>query len=361
MKTVTVALKEKSYPIYVGEGIIQNLDSLIKKRIDGDSTFIISNKNIFYRYREKLLSAFKKLKIKFRVSLVADTEESKSLATATAQLENLAKFSKGKRVFITAFGGGVIGDLAGFVASVYKRGIPYLQIPTTFLAQIDSSIGGKTGLDLKTGKNLVGTFYQPKLVISDIDFLKSLDNRQFNNGIAELVKYTLIKDAIMFKYLEKRYKAILQREKKTLIFVISRCAKIKAEIVSQDEREEKGLRTILNFGHTIGHALEAAGEYHKINHGEAIAIGMRAACKISVDLKLLDKAKEDRIGAMLNRFNLPQKIEGIPLNKIIRYLFWDKKFIGNKKRMVLLSDIGKPRIIQDVPLELIKKAIRELY
>lgn len=358
MKRIKVHLKERSYDIIIGSNILARLGLCIKKMDLGSSAYIITNPLIYKKYASLLKKALKGSKIEAKFKLVPDSEKSKSLETAYSVIADLTRYDKKRRIFIIALGGGVIGDLSGFIASIYKRGTPYIQIPTTLLAQVDSSIGGKTAIDLTTGKNLVGAFYQPRLVLSDISLLKSLDIRQMRSGLAEIIKYAAIKDPALFIYLEKHTKDILKRKPSALEFVINRCSSIKADIVSRDEKETKGLRTILNFGHTIGHAIEAASQYKKYNHGEAIAIGMVVACRISEEMGLLDNKTYRRIEFLLKKSGLPVKITRIPLEKIIKAHYHDKKFAGSKNKFVLLQGIGKIRIFKGVPTETIRRAVK---
>ncbi len=358
MKPIKVNLKERSYDIIIGSGILKSLGGYIKQLNIGETAYIITNntiKNIYGGILDKLLTA-SGFNLKFKT--IPDSEKSKSLKIVFSIIEDLAEYSKHKRVFIIAFGGGVIGDIAGFAASIYKRGIPYIQIPTTLLAQIDSSIGGKTAVDLKQGKNLVGAFYQPKLIYTDINFLNSLNLRQLRSGLSEIIKYAIIKDPLMFEYLEKNYTAILNKNMAALEFIISRSCKIKAEIVQCDEREEKDIRTILNFGHTIGHAIETAGGYKKYNHGEAIAIGMLTACEISLILELIDTALLKRIEELIKKIGLPVKIDTLSIEKIIEAHYLDKKFTGSENKFVLIEGIGKTRVEKNIPLKAIKEALK---
>jgi 3-dehydroquinate synthase len=255
----------------------------------------------------------------------------------------------------------VIGDLGGFVASIYKRGIPYIQIPTTLLAQVDSSIGGKTAVDLSEGKNLVGAFYQPRLVFSDVKFIASLDERQMRSGLAEVIKYAAIKDRKLFGYLELNYKNILRRKISALEHIVQCCSAIKAGIVSVDEREERGLRTMLNFGHTVGHAIEAAARYKGYTHGEAIALGMLVACDISNRLDYLNTASCARIESLICNSGLPVKVRGVVMRDIISAHYRDKKFIGSRNRFVLLEAIGRAKIVQNVPLKVITASLKERF
>ncbi|KPK43006.1 MAG: hypothetical protein AMJ78_00085 [Omnitrophica WOR_2 bacterium SM23_29] len=360
MKAIKVNLAKRSYRIIIGFGVIKNLGRYIRQLDLGTDAYIITNSLIKRRYAQNILRSLDKHKINSTFDIVADTERSKSLSICLCSIQNLARFDQKRRVFIVAFGGGVVGDLSGFIASIYKRGIPYIQIPTTLLACVDSSIGGKTGVDLKFGKNLVGSFYQPSLVLSELSFLKSLSLRQVRSGMAEVIKYAIIKDKKFFGYLEKNYKRILNLERAALEYVVNCCAKIKAKIIEQDEREEMGIRTILNFGHTLGHAIEAASAYQRYNHGEAIALGMILASRISRRIGLLKGIDLRRIENLITAVSLPVFIKGLSLEKILKAYYRDKKFIGEMNRFVLISDIGKIVIKQNLPLSRIKGSLAEI-
>lgn len=363
MKIVKVNLKSTAYNIVIGNNIIKLLGKYLAKLNIGTDAYIITNARIKNKYGSLLHNSLKTSGFNLRFNLIPDTERSKSLDFLSLITQDLARFDKKKRVFVIAFGGGVVGDLAGFVASVYKRGINYLQIPTTLLAQVDSSIGGKTGVDLPQGKNLVGTFYQPRIVFSDLMFLQSLDLKQLRNGLAEVIKYGIIKDPQMFAYLEKRHQDILLRKTDTLEYIVERSSLIKAVIVQQDEKEEKGIRTVLNFGHTIGHAIEAAGKYKKYTHGEAVALGMLAACDLSKQLGLIaDNNLPQRIETLITAIGLPVRIKGISFDDIITAYYRDKKFIGAKNKFVLIKNIGVSEIVENIPLASIKKVLsRSLF
>ena len=264
-----------------------------------------------------------------------------------------------KKIFIIALGGGVVGDLAGFVAAIYKRGVPYIQVPTTLLAQIDSSIGGKTAIDLETGKNLVGAFYQPSLVFADTKVLKTLSQRQIRNGLAEAIKYGIIGDTKLFAYIEANHQKFLKGDIKVLNFIVRRCAQIKAKIVAADEKETKGLRTVLNFGHTVGHAVEAAGRYDQYHHGESVGLGMRVAARISVSMGLLAASQELRINQLITSVGLPEKIVGVRLAKILDLMRHDKKFTAGHNRFVLARKIGQVNVVKDIPAKIITQAIQD--
>jgi 3-dehydroquinate synthase len=348
MKTITVNLKERSYRIILGTGIIRFLGKYLTPLRLGDFACVVTNPLLKRRYGAVLMAALKHSGFNARFILVPDTEKSKSFEAASRLIKILAGIDRKKRVFIIAFGGGVIGDLAGFTASIYRRGIPCIQIPTTLLAQVDSAIGGKTAVDLAEGKNLAGAFYQPRLVFSDTAFLRSLPAKQIASGMAEVIKYAAVKDPQLFAYLEKNISRILT----------GRCSAIKAEIVHQDEREEKGIRTILNFGHTLGHAIETAGKYRGYTHGEAVALGMLIACNIGTAQGLTTRETTKRIESLIQKTGLPTKInKTIPIRDIIKSHYYDKKFQGAKNKFVLLHKIGDPLIVENIPLKTIQSAL----
>ncbi|MBI5144690.1 MAG: 3-dehydroquinate synthase [Candidatus Omnitrophica bacterium] len=359
MKIIKLNLKNRSYKIVVGSNILEALGRYIVKLNIGKDAYIITNAAIKNRYGARLNKTLKNAAFKVKFRLIPDTEKSKSIEIASALMKDLASYDKKRRIFILAFGGGVVGDLSGFVASIYKRGIPYLQVPTTLLAQVDSSVGGKTAIDLIWGKNLVGAFYQPRLVYSDVNILKTLSQRQLQAGLSEVIKYGIIKDPDLFNYLERNLKSIFNLKTAALEFVVARSIAIKAKIVEQDEKEEKKIRTILNFGHTLGHAIEAASSYTSYNHGEAIALGMLLAADLSQQLGLIDKEVSLRIENLIEAAGLPTKIKRISLPSIIEAYYHDKKFIGAKNRFVLLKGIGRTKIVEDIPLKIIKKVLKE--
>ncbi|MFA5093563.1 MAG: 3-dehydroquinate synthase [Candidatus Omnitrophota bacterium] len=360
MKKIKVNLGKRSYEIIIGSGVINQLGNFLKKLNLGSDAFIITNNYLKAKYGNKLASVLKAAGFNIYFKIVADSEKSKSIQVASSVIKDLANFDRKRKVFIIAFGGGVIGDLAGFVASVYKRGTSYMQIPTTLLAQVDSSIGGKTAVDLDSGKNLVGAFYQPRLVLSDINFLKSLDKNQLRSGLAEVIKYAIIKDRSLFKYLKSNQKSIMAANAGGLEKIVSACSKIKAQITSVDEKENLGIRTILNFGHTIGHAIEAAGGYKGYNHGQAVALGMLVAIDLSSRLKLINEELAGNIESLIKLYGLPSKIKGLKIDKIIQAHYHDKKFSGKENKFVLIVEIGKPKIVRNVNLDLIKAAVKKI-
>lgn len=358
MKTVPVSLKENSYKIVIGKGILSGLGTALKKIKVGTDAVIVTHPVIRRLHGAALAAGLKTEGFSVKFFEVPEGEQSKSAKVAFNLLEQIAGHDGLKGIFIVAFGGGVVGDLAGYVAAVYKRGIPYVQVPTTFLAQIDSAIGGKVGIDLSVGKNLVGAFHQPKLVWSDVSVLATLDQRQIRNGLAEAVKYGVISDKKLFAYIEKHFKEILSLNPAVLEHVIKECSRIKAGVVMVDEKETKGIRTILNFGHTVGHAIEAAGGYHRYHHGESVALGMRVAAEISRQMKLFPSGEQQRLDQLLSSIGLPQRIKGILMNNILRIMQHDKKFQRGKNRFVLAEKIGKVKVVEGIAPVVIEKAIR---
>ena len=311
MLQVKVNLKDTGYNITIGNRILENCGATLKdfaKSVGiGQDAVIITNPIIKQRHGRALSSTLKGHDFSVKFFEVPSGEPSKSAQCAFDVIEKIAAYSVGRKIFIIAFGGGVVGDLSGFVAAVYRRGIPYIQIPTTLLAQIDSAIGGKVGIDLPSGKNLVGAFYQPLLVWSDVHVLSTLDERQLRNGLAEAVKYGAICDKGLFDYIENNLKKIFALEPKVIREVVYQCSRIKAKVVMSDERETRGIRTILNFGHTVGHAIEAANQYQDYHHGEAVALGMRVAAEISHQMGFLNSEHQDRLGKLLSAIGLPAR------------------------------------------------------
>ena len=358
MNIVKVSLKQNPYDIAIGHNHISQLGKMIKALNIGTDSVVITSPVIKRLQGNKVIKTLKQNGFSVKVLEVPDGEQSKSVAQAFRLLEKLARYDVMKETFIVALGGGVIGDLAGFVAAIYKRGIPYVQVPTTFLAQIDSSIGGKTAVDLSVGKNLVGAFYQPKLVFTDVAILETLSERQIRNGLAEAVKYGVIDDRSLFDYIEENVEKLLMGDRKALSHVILRSSQIKTKVVLADEKETKGIRTILNFGHTVGHAIEAAGEFELYHHGESVALGMRIAAEISLRLKIFSAKEAARLNTLLSKIGLPKKVQKVKLKDILEIMQHDKKFVAGKNRFVLAKGIGKVQVVEDVPLQIIKESIQ---
>ncbi|MDP2938887.1 MAG: 3-dehydroquinate synthase [Candidatus Omnitrophota bacterium] len=358
IKKIKVNLAKKSYEIIIGKRIISHFAKSLKRLNLGTTAAIISNKRIRKNIGSKIEANLNKNSFLVKFFEIPDSEMAKSAKVALGLIKTIASFDVKRRIFIVALGGGVVGDLSGYVAATYKRGIAYVQVPTTFLSQIDSSIGGKVGIDLEIGKNLVGAFHQPRLVFSDISFLSSLDLRQIRSGLAEAIKYAVIKDKNLFEFLENNYTKILKFNLDVIEEIVFKCSKIKAKIVEEDEQEEKGIRTILNFGHTIGHAIEAAANYKFYTHGEAIGLGMICSSEIAYRLGILELSSCLRIKNLISRVGLPTQIKNLKLSDILSALTHDKKFIFGKNRFVLPNAIGKVKVYPDIPLKLISFVVK---
>ncbi|MBU2474109.1 MAG: 3-dehydroquinate synthase [Candidatus Omnitrophica bacterium] len=357
-KTIPVRLKENSHYIHIGKGLFKTIASHIAKLNPGNFGIVITSPNIYAPYHKLILKNFKPGK--YKIIQVVDGEAAKSKKWLFEVVEELIRANSWKRrPFIVCLGGGTIGDLGGFVAGIYKRGIPYIQIPTTFLAQIDSSIGGKTAIDSPRVKNILGVIYQPKAVFIDPDFLKTLPLSHFKEGLAEAVKYGVIKDPQLFNFLKTHHKKILQGDPSCILRVITACVAIKAKIVEQDEKETKSLRTILNFGHTFAHALEGSLKYRKISHGQAVALGMVYAANLSFNLGFCSQQPVSQIKEILELFGLPTTIRFNQL-KAYQSLVYDKKFLTGRLRMVILEKIGKVRVSEAISPSEIKKTFKVL-
>ncbi|MFC1753453.1 3-dehydroquinate synthase [Thermoproteota archaeon] len=357
MKIIKVSLGKRSYPIALEENLLLKSGSILRKLDIGRDAIIITNSYLRKKFGKKLSRSLSDKDLSNKFYIVPDSEKAKSIRHCLDLVDKIAAYDKKKEIFLIALGGGVIGDLTGFIAAIYKRGVPFVQIPTTLLAQIDSAIGGKTAIDLKVAKNLVGAFYQPRAVIIDTGLLASLPKRQIKSGLAEVIKYAVIKDRTLFSFLERNHTRVTSLNKKTIEHIEEKCIKIKAWVVARDEKEKKGIRTILNFGHTVGHAIESAGGYDKYNHGEAISIGMVCAADIANRLGLLRKKELERIIGIIKLYQLPTKIRGVHTGKILNSLARDKKFVRAKNRFVLPVSIGKVIVKKNIPENLIREAI----
>ncbi len=358
MRTVDVSLGLRSYPIFIGSNLLPRLGPQCAKVGLAGRCAVISDVNVARCYAKIAMASLRAAGSEPVLITVPAGETSKSLKAVQTCCDQLARHRLERKSFIVALGGGVVGDLAGFVAAVYLRGIAFVQVPTTLLAQVDSSVGGKTGVNLPAGKNLVGAFYQPRLVLCDLSALATLPLRQFRSGLAEVIKYGIIRDAALFGRLEKDLELLLERNPAVLAETVARCCEIKAEVVAQDEREG-GLRAILNFGHTIGHALEAISGYGEFLHGEAIAIGQVAAAKLSVAVSGLSAGEAQRIGALFRRAGLPAAIQLSARQKarLFKAMRLDKKVSGGEIQFVLARRIGKVEAGRKAPPALIAKVL----
>ncbi len=351
MRSVQVPLGDRSYSIHVGNGLLSKIGDHCRRLKLGERCVIVTDSNVGPKFSDQLVRTLKMAGFVPNVVTVAAGETSKSLKTLADCYDQLAMKRLERRSFIIALGGGVVGDLAGFLAATYLRGISYVQVATTLLAQVDSSVGGKVGVNLKAGKNLVGAFHQPKLVLCDLDTLATLPEREFKSGLAEVVKYGVIKDPELFRRLERDLDKILSRDSNTLTAVISRCCAIKAEVVGADEHETTGIRAALNWGHTLGHGLEAISGYNEYLHGEAISIGQVAAARLSTRLRNLPEKDAERIRELLLRCGLPVTVKLAPKKReaLFDAMRLDKKVAQGELKFVLANGIGDVVTGQRVP------------
>ena len=367
MRAFRVNLQEgRSYSVMVGNNLLRDAGRWIKKTgLVRRHALVVSQSLVAVHYELALSQSLVKEGFShsfFLTPAAKSSEAAKSQAVYSKLIKRIALEDGANRsIFLIALGGGVVGDLTGFAASVYKRGIPYVQVPTTLTAQVDSAIGGKTGIDLPEGKNLIGSIYQPALVLSDCGLLTSLSERHWSDGFAEVIKYGVIKDPWLFGTLEKHGKSFFIQDQKKLEKIIFRSARIKARIVEKDERDKKEIRIILNFGHTAGHAIEAASRFSsQVTHGEAVALGMLIACDIASKLGLLkDSSLTERLEKTLIKFGLPLFYKGVPFEAILKAMGYDKKNEGGHTRMVLPVGLGRVVVIRDVPGSVIEEALRK--
>ena len=358
MRIVQVPLGRRSYRIQIGAGLLSRLGAECARLDLGRRCAVVTDANVGRHFAKAALRSLSHSGFDPVLITVPAGEKSKRLAIVERCYDQLAAHRLERSSFLVALGGGVVGDLAGFVAATYLRGIPFVQVPTTLLAQVDSSVGGKTGVNLKAGKNLVGSFYQPRLVLCDLDTLKTLPKREYISGLAEVIKYGIISDARLFARLERALPLLLRRQPATLADVVARCCQIKAEVVGQDETEG-GLRAILNFGHTLGHAIENSSGYGKYLHGEAIAIGQVAAARLSQNLLGLSAAEVQRIEQLFVRAGLPVslRLNSVRRKKLFAALKLDKKVSAGEVRFVLAKKIGGVVRGQRVPPEMISAVL----
>jgi len=338
--TITVNLGDRSYPIFIGSGLLDGSD-ILKESTPAEQLLLVTNETISPLYLERVEAAFADRKP--RSLILPDGEQYKTLEGFGRIIDELIEARFHRDACILALGGGVIGDLAGFAAASYQRGIDFVQLPTTLLAQVDSSVGGKTAVNHPQAKNMIGAFHQPIAVLADTNTLATLPPRELAAGLAEVIKYGLIQDLDFFCWLEEQLPALLGQDPEALRYAIRRCCEIKAEIVAQDEHEH-GRRALLNFGHTFGHAIEALGGYGKWLHGEAVAIGMQMAADTSAALGLIDSADAERIGVLLEQAGLPTSASELAGDNILNRMRLDKKAGSHGMRVILLDRLGSAAV-----------------
>jgi 3-dehydroquinate synthase len=358
MEKIRVELGERSYDIIIGIDILDGIGEEIKAFGLSPKTAIVSNPTVFSLYGERVSESVNAAGFEPVPVIIPDGEAYKNIETLKYIYDELLKYRLDRKSALIALGGGVVGDIAGFAASTYMRGISYIQIPTTLLAQVDSSVGGKTGIDHELGKNMIGAFWQPRLVWIDVETLRTLPQKQVLAGLSEVIKYGVIRDKEMFDFLEARRDDILNLGMEALTHIIKRSCEIKAEVVSSDEREA-GMRAILNYGHTIGHAIETTTKYEKYLHGEAIAIGMCLEAKLAEILGLIDKDQVLRIRQIIHSYGLPSGMpETISTSSVSLSMKLDKKAVAGELKFILPERIGSVRTLTGVSDEVIREALQ---
>jgi len=355
MQTLRVELGERAYAIHIGEGLLSAAGPILAQ-LDLPRVAIVTNATVAPLYLDRLTEALRAAKVEVISIVLEDGERYKDWATLNRIYDRLLECRCDRKTTLIALGGGVIGDLTGFAAATYMRGVPFIQVPTTLLAQVDSSIGGKTGINHPLGKNMIGAFYQPRLVLADTRVLETLPPRELSAGLAEVIKHGLVRDAAFFAWLEQNVEKLLACDQDALGYAVRRCCEIKAAVVAEDERES-GVRALLNFGHTFGHAIESGLGYGKWLHGEAVAAGMAMAADLSRRLGFIAEADARRIIALIRRAGLPTAPPEIAPARLLELMGVDKKAEGGKLRFVLLDAIGAASVRADPPEGPLRQAL----
>ena len=356
----TVHASSGSYPILVGWGLLPQLGELLNKAGISGPVYLVTDNRVFDSYGRVAQYALHDSGVAADTFIIPAGEESKSLEMAQRLYGWLAEHCAQRSHTLVALGGGVVGDLTGFVAATYNRGMGFVQVPTSVAAMVDASIGGKTAVNLPQAKNLVGAFYQPRLVVADVSLLQTLPKREAMEGWAEAIKHGLILEAGLFDAFERQADSLLTLDPEVTSDIIHRSVAVKARVVSEDERETTGYRTLLNYGHTIGHGLEAATEYGRFLHGEAVSVGMMGAAKLGQALGVTPQETVERQEALLRRFDLPLRCPGVDLERVAAAMALDKKVQGKNIRWVLLEDVGRAVVRGDVPEALVQRVLSEL-
>lgn len=351
MPTVHVNLGPRSYDIEIGSGNLRAAAKFCDAEAEDAQTVIITDSNVAELYLEPVIQSLEELGSDVAAIEVDPGEPSKAADVANDLWEEMLDHGADRKSVVVALGGGVVGDLAGFVAATFARGLRFVQIPTTLLAQVDSSVGGKVGINLEKAKNMVGAFWQPRGVLIDVDVLESLPDREYRAGLAEVVKYGVIQDADFFAYLEASVEKVNARDAATLTHIVQRCCRLKADVVEQDEREETGLRAILNYGHTFCHAFEAATGYETLLHGEGVAIGMMCAARLAERLGRVDASFIERQQNLLESFKMALDVPDVDEDELIELMYRDKKVERGKLRFVLPTRMGHVELVRDVKNE----------
>lgn len=357
MNIIRVNLSANSYNIYIDNGMLDKIGDALAKEKTHCKTLLVTDKNTEKLYADKAAECLKKSGFNVRIVSLTPGEDQKTLQTASILYEACFDHKLDRNSLIVALGGGVVGDVSGFVAATFMRGIPFVQIPTTLLAQVDSSIGGKVAVNHPKGKNMIGSFYQPKAVFIDVGVLSTLPRAELVAGLVEVIKYGVIRDAALFEYIEKSLEGILRLDNNALLQIIAASCRIKADVVAEDEKETY-LRAILNYGHTIGHAVETLTNYKKYRHGEAVAIGMVYASLIAIEMGLAASAVFERQLALIKELGLAL-YTGLKPEDVIRTLYADKKAISGRLRFILPTKIGEVIISDQVTEEILYRVLNK--
>jgi 3-dehydroquinate synthase len=353
IRIVTIKLGPRSYPVHIGENLLDEVGRVCRGALLNGRAAIVSDRKVGELYGQRASDALADAGFRVSTHLVNPGETSKSFEMAELLCEDFARHGVDRQSFVVALGGGVVGDLAGFAAAIYYRGIPVIQVPTTVMAQVDSSVGGKTGINLSAGKNLVGAFHQPVAVLADTKTLATLGRREWNEGFAEVIKYGVIR--------EKGLLAGLRDSTWNLPDLVRRCVEIKASFVEEDERETTGSRALLNFGHTLGHAIEAVAGYGAFLHGEAVALGMVAAAHLSSERAGLQRPELEELVRVIRQFDLPTELpDRLSRSQILEKVFADKKFVNGKIRFVLTPKLGSAVLVGNLTVEDLEFGLRAI-
>ncbi|MBI4972055.1 MAG: 3-dehydroquinate synthase [Candidatus Omnitrophica bacterium] len=362
MKTINVKINSCTYPIYIGRGVLHQIPKIFKQLKISGNLLVVSQKKILALHGARLRSILKKSGVNLSIHIVPDGEQAKSEKELFRLYEAMLRARLDRSSHVLAFGGGVVGDLVGYAASTFKRGVGLIHVPTTLLAQVDSAIGGKTAINLNAGKNLVGTFYHPRVIISDIEILKTLPRKVISDALAEVVKYGMMSGPALLGWLEKNIHRALEKNIGILEEIVLESARIKVRVVEADPYELYGYRDILNYGHTFGHAFEAVAGYRRLTHGQAVACGMVAAGDLARRLGISNSSLSDRQLALIRSSELPTSLKGFgfkPKN-IARYFLVDKKVRGGKVKFVLPQRIGSLLVVKGISPSLIEETLKQL-
>ncbi|MFZ5649095.1 MAG: 3-dehydroquinate synthase [Bacillota bacterium] len=353
MGKVFIDLGSRSYNIHIGRSLLQKVGEIVRENFSASRVMVVSNPTVYGLYGGVVAESLEGAGISQLVAEIPDGEEYKALSTAERLYDLAYTGELDRKTPIMALGGGVVGDLAGFVAATYLRGVPFMQVPTTLLAQVDSSVGGKVAVNHPRGKNIIGAFYQPSVVIADLTALRTLDRREIRAGMAEVVKYGVIADGRFFGWLEENLEKALDLEPEVMEEIVTVSCRIKAAVVREDETEQ-GRRAVLNFGHTVGHAVESLTGYSVYRHGEAVSVGMAAAARMSEKMGLIERKDRVRLESLLTRAGLPVEVPmDLDRKEMMNSMRRDKKVISSRLTFVLPDSIGSVRIVRDVNEDLI--------